>query len=187
MCLDCFSMCWMDWWKLHWLLLPCCLVVAPIDSTSHSKKYLCLINFQPWIFHLLRSHWLNHSLISAQIRYPKVSWKIYVRTKANFLKVSKHPSFQNVVKINLKVIHWRLLDTILSVIACKWLSIACLDYMCRCTWRLPSLRLGIDSLAPHMGWNLSILIWLRGFFSGYSGFPISAILTFMSRSEPSRD
>ena len=28
--------------------------------------------------------------------------------------------------------------------------------------------------SPHVGWDLSISIWLRRFFSGYSGFPPSA-------------
>ena len=35
---------------------------------------------------------------------------------------------------------------------------------------------GIESWAPHVGWDLSISIWLRGFFSGYSGFPPSLTL-----------
>ena len=41
--------------------------------------------------------------------------------------------------------------------------------------------------SPHVGWDLSISIWLRGFFSGYSGFPPSAYSTFTPRSEPSSD
>ena len=41
--------------------------------------------------------------------------------------------------------------------------------------------------SPHVGWYLSISIWLRGFFSGYSGFPPSANPTFTPRSEPSSD
>ena len=41
--------------------------------------------------------------------------------------------------------------------------------------------------SPHVGWDLSISIWFRGFFSGYSGFPLSANSTFTPSSEPSSD
>ena len=37
----------------------------------------------------------------------------------------------------------------------------------------PPLQPWIDSWGPHVGGDLSISIWLRGFFSGYSGFPPS--------------
>ena len=42
--------------------------------------------------------------------------------------------------------------------------------------RFPPLRPGIESRGPHVGGDLSISIWLRGFFSGYSGFPSSLTL-----------
>ena len=50
--------------------------------------------------------------------------------------------------------------------------------------RLPTLRPGIDSWSPHVGWGLSISIWFRGFFSWYYSFPPSANLT--SRQDLSR-
>ena len=46
--------------------------------------------------------------------------------------------------------------------------------------RFPPLWPGIDSQGLHMGGDLSISIWLRGFFSGYSGFPPSLTLTLFS-------
>mgnify|MGYP001796470768 CR=1 FL=1 len=52
---------------------------------------------------------------------------------------------------------------------------------------LPPLRTGIEYRARHVGWDLSISIWLWGFFSGYTGFPPSANLTFTPRSEPWSD
>ena len=38
------------------------------------------------------------------------------------------------------------------------------------------IRPGIDPPSPHVGRALSISIWLRGFFSGYLGFPPSLTL-----------
>ena len=40
----------------------------------------------------------------------------------------------------------------------------------------PPLRPRIDSRGSHAGGDLSICIWLRGFFSGYFGFPPSLML-----------
>ena len=41
---------------------------------------------------------------------------------------------------------------------------------------LSFLRTGVDSRNPHVGWDLSILIWPRRFFSGYSG-----LISFFSK------